>query len=80
MAHTCIKCKSNEVADEFAYLARAPARAAQKALEKSGLTTDQIDLSSGDTVFFNLFPANNTGAGEPNVEIYSVWFEYTAKQ
>lgn len=42
--------------------------------------TDQLDLSAGDTVFFNLFPANNTGAGEPNVEIYNIWFEYTAKQ
>ncbi|MFH1171941.1 MAG: hypothetical protein V1778_05410 [bacterium] len=42
--------------------------------------TDQADLSAGDTVFFDLFPASNTGAGEPNVEIYSVWFEYTAKQ
>jgi hypothetical protein len=42
--------------------------------------TDQADISAGDTVFFDLFPANNTGAGEPNVEIYNVWFEYTAKQ
>lgn len=42
--------------------------------------TDQADISAGDTVFFNLFPKNNTGAGEPNVEIYNVWFEYAAKQ
>jgi len=42
--------------------------------------TDQADLSAGDTVFFDLFPASNTGAGEPNVEVYTVWFEYTAKQ
>lgn len=41
---------------------------------------DQADLSAGDTVFFDVFPLNNTGAGEPNVEIYNVWFEYTAKQ
>jgi acetyl-CoA C-acetyltransferase len=32
------------VADEFAYLARTPAKAAQKALKKAGLTADQIDL------------------------------------
>src|SRR5450755_2993515 len=32
------------VADDFAYLARTPAKAAQKALEKAGLTVDQIDL------------------------------------
>jgi acetyl-CoA C-acetyltransferase len=33
-----------QVADEFAYLARTPANAAQKALEKAGLTADEIDL------------------------------------
>ena len=33
-----------QVADDFAYLARTPARAAQKALEKAGLTVDDIDL------------------------------------
>ncbi len=32
------------VADDFAYLARTPARAAQKALEKAGLSADDIDL------------------------------------
>jgi acetyl-CoA C-acetyltransferase len=32
------------VADEYAYLARTPARAAQKALEKAGLDAQQIDL------------------------------------
>ncbi len=42
--------------------------------------TDQSDLSAGDTVFVDFFPASNTGAGEPDVEIYSVWFEYTASQ
>jgi acetyl-CoA C-acetyltransferase len=31
-------------ADDFAYLARTPASAAQKALEKAGLTADEIDL------------------------------------
>jgi acetyl-CoA C-acetyltransferase len=33
-----------QVADEFAYLARTPASAARKALEKAGLDADQIDL------------------------------------
>jgi acetyl-CoA C-acetyltransferase len=32
------------VADDFPYLARTPANAAQKALEKAGLTADQIDV------------------------------------
>lgn len=42
--------------------------------------TDASDFSAGDTVFLNLFPDANTAAGEPNVEIYAVWFEYTATQ
>jgi len=33
-----------QVADDFPYLARTPALAAQAALEKAGLTADQIDL------------------------------------
>ena len=33
-----------QVADDFAYLARTPAAAAQKALARAGLTADQIDL------------------------------------
>ncbi len=33
-----------QVADEFAYLARTPAKAAEKALAKVGLTADQVDL------------------------------------
>jgi acetyl-CoA C-acetyltransferase len=33
-----------QVADDFAYLARTPGKAAQKALEQAGLTADQIDL------------------------------------
>jgi acetyl-CoA C-acetyltransferase len=32
------------VADDFPYLARTPAKAAQKALEKAGLTAEDIDL------------------------------------
>jgi acetyl-CoA C-acetyltransferase len=32
------------VADDFPYLARTPAKAAQKALDKAGLSADQIDL------------------------------------
>jgi len=35
---------SAQVADEFAYLARTPAKAARQALEKAGLSADQIDL------------------------------------
>ena len=33
-----------QVADDFAYLARTPANAAKNALEKAGLTADDIDL------------------------------------
>ncbi len=33
-----------QVADDFAYLARTPGKAAQKALEKAGLSADDIDL------------------------------------
>jgi acetyl-CoA C-acetyltransferase len=35
---------SAQVADDFAYLARTPAKAAEKALAKAGLSADQIDL------------------------------------
>jgi acetyl-CoA C-acetyltransferase len=35
---------SAEVADDFAYLARTPAKAAKLALEKAGMKPDQIDL------------------------------------
>ena len=33
-----------QVADDFAYLARTPANAALKALDKAGLTADEVDL------------------------------------
>src|SRR4051794_31170721 len=33
-----------QVADDFAYLARTPAKAAEKALAKAGMSADQIDL------------------------------------
>jgi acetyl-CoA C-acetyltransferase len=33
-----------QIADDFAYLARTPAKAAQKALEKAGLDVDDVDL------------------------------------
>ncbi len=33
-----------QVADDFAYLARTPAKAAQKALDKAGLKVDDVDL------------------------------------
>ncbi|MFC1687284.1 hypothetical protein ACFL0L_01800 [Patescibacteria group bacterium] len=41
---------------------------------------DQADLSAGDTMFLSLFPDTNTAVGEPDVEIYALWFEYTAVQ
>lgn len=41
--------------------------------------TDQSEISAGDTIFFDLFP-DTYGAAEPNLEIYAVWFEYTAVQ
>lgn len=41
--------------------------------------TSQSDISAGDVLFFNFWPDTNN-AGEPNLEIYSVWFEYTATQ
>jgi acetyl-CoA C-acetyltransferase len=34
----------SQVADDFAYLARTPAKAAQAALEKAGLNAEEIDL------------------------------------
>jgi acetyl-CoA C-acetyltransferase len=33
-----------QIADDFAYLARTPAKAAEVALQRAGLTADQIDL------------------------------------
>lgn len=42
--------------------------------------TDQADLTGGAVVYFNIFPDSNTATGEPDVEIYAVWFEYTAIQ
>lgn len=42
--------------------------------------TDQAALTGGAVVYFDIFPDFNTATGEPDVEIYSVWFEYTAIQ
>ncbi|MDP3965047.1 MAG: hypothetical protein Q8Q20_05355 [bacterium] len=42
--------------------------------------SDQPDLSAGDKVNIKITPDANTAAGEPNVEIYNFWFEYTATQ
>jgi len=42
--------------------------------------TSQSDISTGDIIYFDVWPDSNTATGEPNVEIYSVWFEYTATQ
>jgi len=41
--------------------------------------TDQADISANDTIFLNLFP-DTYAAGEPNLEIYGLWFEYQAIQ
>jgi hypothetical protein len=43
------------------------------------IPTDRTDISAGDTIFFDMFP-DTYGAGEPDLEIYAVWFEYTAVQ
>ncbi|MFA6099200.1 MAG: hypothetical protein WCV50_06700 [Patescibacteria group bacterium] len=42
--------------------------------------TSQSDISAGDVLYLDVWPDSNTAAGEPNVEIYSMWFEYTAIQ
>ncbi|PIY95633.1 MAG: hypothetical protein COY66_06255 [Candidatus Kerfeldbacteria bacterium CG_4_10_14_0_8_um_filter_42_10] len=42
--------------------------------------TDQAAITGGANVYFDIFPDSNTATGEPNVEIYSIWFEYTAIQ
>lgn len=42
--------------------------------------TNQSSITAGDTIFLDMFPANNSGAGEPNLNISNVWFEYTASQ
>lgn len=41
--------------------------------------TSQSDISAGDVIYFDIWPDTNP-AGEPNVEIYALWFEYTATQ
>lgn len=41
--------------------------------------TSQSSIAAGDVIYFDIWPDTNP-AGEPNVEIYSVWFEYTAVQ
>ncbi|MBU0707059.1 hypothetical protein KKG41_01670 [Patescibacteria group bacterium] len=42
--------------------------------------TGQSDISAGDLVSLKLTPDTNTATGEPDVEIYALWFEYTAIQ
>ncbi|MDD5567142.1 MAG: hypothetical protein PHH01_03010 [Patescibacteria group bacterium] len=42
--------------------------------------TDQADISAGDIVNIKITPDSNTATGEPDVEIYGLWFEYTATQ
>lgn len=43
--------------------------------------TSQSDISAGDVVYFDIWPDTATDTtAEPNLEIYSIWFEYTATQ
>jgi len=42
--------------------------------------TGQSDISAGDIVNIKITPDTNTATGEPDVEIYALWFEYTAIQ
>lgn len=42
--------------------------------------TAQSDISAGDVVNIKITPDTNTASGEPDVEIYSLWFEYSAIQ
>ncbi len=60
-----------QVADDFAYLARTPAKAAQKALERAGLRTEDIDLWEINEAFASV--AVNSirmlGIAEDNVNV-----------
>lgn len=60
-----------QIADDYAYLARTPALAAQKALARAGLTTDQIDLweinEAFSSVALNTISMLGIDAGKVNV-------------
>ena len=60
-----------QVADDFAYLARTPARAAQKALAQAGLTAQDIDLWEINEAFASvtLNSARMLGLDEDKVNV-----------
>jgi acetyl-CoA C-acetyltransferase len=59
------------VADDYAYLARTPAKATQAALEKAGLEVDQIDLFEINEAFASvaLNSMRMLGVGEDRVNV-----------
>ncbi len=60
-----------QVADDFAYLARTPAKAAKLALEKAGLSVEDIDLWEINEAFASvtLNSMRMLGIGEDNVNV-----------
>jgi acetyl-CoA C-acetyltransferase len=60
-----------EVADDFAYLARTPAKAANIALEKAGLTVDDIDLFEINEAFasVSLNSMRDLGVGVDRINV-----------
>jgi acetyl-CoA C-acetyltransferase len=60
-----------QTADDFAYLARTPASAAKRALEKAGLTPEDIDLWEINEAFASvaLNSIRALGIGEENVNV-----------
>jgi acetyl-CoA C-acetyltransferase len=60
-----------QVADDFAYLARTPAKAAEKALEKAGLKAEDIDLWEINEAFASvtLNSIRMLGIAEDNVNV-----------
>jgi acetyl-CoA C-acetyltransferase len=60
-----------QVADDFAYLARTPARAAQKALQQAGLSVDDIDVWEINEAFASvtLNSMRMLGIDEGNVNV-----------
>jgi acetyl-CoA C-acetyltransferase len=60
-----------QVADDFPYLARTPAKAAQKALERAGLTVEDVDLWEINEAFASvtLNSMRMLGLGEDRVNV-----------
>jgi acetyl-CoA C-acetyltransferase len=60
-----------QIADDFPYLARTPAKAAQAALQKAGLTAEQIDLWEINEAFASvtLNSMRMLGIGEDKVNV-----------